>query len=49
VQARGLLRICYHAFGKTSFQHPFTGAAVDLIRINAWLSDKPRAAPGPAT
>jgi hypothetical protein len=28
---------------KTSLQHQLTGAAVNLIRINAWLTDQPHA------
>lgn len=43
VQACGLRRSRYRGLGKTSLQHQLTGAAINLIRINAWLSDKPRA------
>ncbi|NIY65468.1 transposase IS4 family protein [Streptomyces malaysiensis] len=43
VQACGLRRSRYHGLAKTSLQHQLTGAAVNLIRINAWLTDRPRA------
>ncbi|MER6169624.1 IS1182 family transposase [Streptomyces violaceorubidus] len=43
VQACGLRRSRYRGLGKTSLQHQLTGAAINLIRINAWLTDKPRA------
>ncbi|MFF4488213.1 transposase, partial [Streptomyces sp. NPDC001544] len=43
VQACGLRRSRYRGLAKTSLQHQLTGAAINLIRINAWLSDKPRA------
>lgn len=43
VQACGLRRSRYRGLAKTSLQHQLTGAAVNLIRINAWLTDKPHA------
>lgn len=43
VQACGLRRSRYRGLAKTSLQHQLTGAAINLIRINAWLSDQPRA------
>lgn len=43
VQACGLRRSRYRGLGKTSLQHQLTGAAINLIRINAWLTDTPRA------
>ncbi|MEU1691948.1 IS1182 family transposase [Streptomyces hirsutus] len=43
VQACGLRRSRYRGLPKTSLQHQLTGAAVNLIRINAWLTDTPRA------
>ncbi|PNE39665.1 transposase [Streptomyces noursei] len=42
VQACGLRRSRYRGLGKTSLQHQLTGAAINLIRINAWLTDRPR-------
>lgn len=42
VQACGLRRSRYRRLGRTSLQHRFTGAAINLIRINAWLTDKAR-------
>jgi hypothetical protein len=43
VQVCGLRRSRYRGLAKTSLQHQLTGAAVNLIRINAWLTHKPRA------
>ncbi|MEV8062489.1 IS1182 family transposase [Streptomyces antimycoticus] len=43
VQACGLRRSRYRGLAKTSLQHQLTGAAINLIRINAWLTDKPHA------
>lgn len=43
VQACGLRRSRYRGLAKTSLQHQLTGAAINLIRIDAWLTDKPRA------
>lgn len=43
VQACDLRRSRYCGLPKTSLQHQLTGAAVNLIRIDAWLADKPRA------
>ncbi|MFD8463479.1 IS1182 family transposase, partial [Streptomyces antimycoticus] len=41
VQACGLRRSRYRGLAKTSLQHQLTGAAVNLIRINAWLTGQP--------
>ncbi|RPK57302.1 hypothetical protein EES43_22410 [Streptomyces sp. ADI96-02] len=43
VNACGLRRTRYRGLAKTSLQHQLTGAAVNLIRINAWLTGTPRA------
>ncbi|WP_434597725.1 transposase [Streptomyces sp. A5-4] len=43
VQGCGLRRSHYWGLGKTSLQHQLTGAAINLIRINAWLTDQPHA------
>ncbi|BBJ39745.1 hypothetical protein SSPO_059650 [Streptomyces antimycoticus] len=43
VQACGLRRSRYRGLPKTSLQHQLTGAAVNLIRINAWLTGQPHA------
>ncbi|WP_404867862.1 IS1182 family transposase [Kitasatospora griseola] len=43
VQACGLRRSRYRGLPKTSLQHQLTGAAVNLIRIDAWLTGKPHA------
>jgi len=43
VQACGLRRSRYRGLPKTSLQHQLTGAAVNLIRIDAWLTNKPHA------
>ncbi|MBB6421233.1 hypothetical protein HDC93_006864 [Streptomyces sp. AK010] len=43
VRACGLRRSRYRGLGKTSLLHQLTGAAINLIRISAWLSDKPHA------
>ncbi|MFI0773108.1 IS1182 family transposase [Streptomyces sp. NPDC021218] len=43
VQARGLRRSRYRGLAKTSLQHQLTGAAINLIRINAWLTGQPHA------
>ncbi|MEE1766794.1 transposase, partial [Streptomyces sp. JV185] len=43
VQACGLRRSRYRGLPKTSLQHQLTGAAVNLIRIDAWLTGTPHA------
>lgn len=43
VQACGLRKSRYRGLTKTSLQHQLTGAAVNLIRINAWFTDQPHA------
>jgi len=43
VQACDLRRTRYRGLAKTSLQHHLTGAAVNFIRINAWLTHTPRA------
>ncbi|MBL1121111.1 IS1182 family transposase [Streptomyces sp. 110] len=43
VQACGLRRSRYRGLAKTSLQHQLTGAAINLIRINAWLTGQPHA------
>ncbi|MET8248420.1 IS1182 family transposase [Streptomyces sp. NPDC005202] len=43
VQACDLRRSRYRGLPKTSLQHQLTGAALNLLRIDAWLTDTPRA------
>ncbi|MFR9792267.1 transposase [Streptomyces sp. MB22_4] len=43
VHACGLRRSRYRGLAKTSLQHQLTGAAVNLIRIDTWLTHTPRA------
>ncbi|CAM5431599.1 hypothetical protein GCM10010345_52700 [Streptomyces canarius] len=43
VQAFGLRRSRYRGLAKTRLQHHFTGAAVNLARIDAWLAGRPLA------
>ncbi|WP_408991768.1 transposase [Streptomyces europaeiscabiei] len=43
VQVCDLRASRYRGLGKTSLQHQLAGAAVNLIRINAWLTSTPRA------
>ncbi|MCX4592965.1 IS1182 family transposase [Streptomyces sp. NBC_01549] len=43
VHVCGLRRSRYRGLTKTSLQHQLTGAAVNLIRIDAWLTHTPRA------
>ncbi|MGA6228189.1 IS1182 family transposase [Streptomyces umbrinus] len=43
VLAFGLRRSRYRGLGKTSLQHQLTGAAINLARIDAWLTHRPRA------
>lgn len=43
VLAFGLRRSRYRGLSKTSLQHQLTGAAINLARIDAWLTSTPRA------
>jgi hypothetical protein len=43
VQACGLRRSRYRGLAKTSLQHQLTGAAVNLLRLDSWLTERPRA------
>lgn len=43
VQRCGLRRSRYRGLAKTSLQHQLTGAAMNLARIDAHLTDTPRA------
>ncbi|PNG16265.1 IS1182 family transposase [Streptomyces cahuitamycinicus] len=43
VQAFGLRRSRYRGLAKTRLQHHFTGAAINLARIDAWLTGRPLA------
>ncbi|MFI2642173.1 IS1182 family transposase [Streptomyces sp. NPDC018610] len=43
VQAFGLRRSRYRGLAKTRLQHHFTGAAVNLARLDAWLTGRPLA------
>ncbi|WP_409001777.1 transposase [Streptomyces europaeiscabiei] len=43
VQVCDLRTSRYRGLGKTSLQHQLADAAVNLIRINAWLTSTPRA------
>ncbi|MCX4986932.1 IS1182 family transposase [Streptomyces sp. NBC_00572] len=43
VLAFGLRRSRYRGVAKTSLQHQLTGAAINLTRIDAWLTSTPRA------
>lgn len=43
IQRCGLRRSRYHGLAKTSLQHQLTGAAINLARIDAHLTDTPRA------
>jgi IS5 family transposase len=42
-QAFGLRRSRYRGLPKTSLQHQLTGAAINLARIDAWITQTPRA------
>jgi hypothetical protein len=33
----------YHGLAKTHLQHQLTAAAINLARIDAWLTETPRA------
>lgn len=43
VQAFGLRRSRYRGLAKTRLQHHFTGAAINLARLDAWLTGRPLA------
>lgn len=43
VHAHGLRRSRYRGLARTSLQHQLTGAAIKLTRIDAWLTNTPRA------
>ncbi|MFD3352633.1 transposase [Streptomyces fradiae] len=43
VQAFGLRRSRYRGLAKTRLQHHFTGTAINLARIDAWLTGRPLA------
>ncbi len=43
VQRCGMRRSRYQGLAKTSLQHQLTGAAINLARIDAHLTDTPRA------
>ena len=43
MQACGVRRSRYRGLAKTSLQHQLTDAAVNRIRVDAWLTDKPHA------
>ncbi|MEV0374955.1 IS1182 family transposase [Streptomyces sp. NPDC050636] len=43
VQAFGLRRSRYRGLFKTRLQHHFTGAAINLARLDAWLTGRPLA------
>ncbi|MFW8628499.1 IS1182 family transposase [Deinococcus sp. ME38] len=42
VRAFGLRRARYRGLKKTSLQHACTGAAINLVRVVDWISEKPR-------
>ncbi|MFD7407671.1 transposase [Streptomyces sp. NPDC059866] len=43
VLAHGLRASRYRGLARTSLQHQLTGAAINLGRIDAWLTNRPRA------
>ncbi|GAA3474856.1 transposase [Nonomuraea roseola] len=43
VKAFGLRRSRYRGTAKTHLQHLLTAAAINLVRLDAWLTDKPLA------
>jgi transposase len=43
VRAFGMRRARYVGYAKTRLQHVLTAAAINLVRINAWLAESPRA------
>jgi transposase len=44
VRAFGLRRARYLGLAKTQLQHWLTATAINLVRLDAWLTDRPRAA-----
>ncbi|MEU7429058.1 IS1182 family transposase [Streptomyces sp. NPDC040750] len=42
VRQMGLRRSRYHGAAKTHLQHQFTAAAINLSRIDAWITETPR-------
>ncbi len=42
VRAFGLRQARYRGLKKTSLQHACIGAAINLVRVVDWISDKPR-------
>nr|WP_308293630.1 transposase [Streptomyces sp. RM72] len=42
VRHMGLRRSRYHGAAKTHLQHQFTAAALNLSRIDAWITETPR-------
>ncbi|MBX8463549.1 transposase [Deinococcus sp. RIT780] len=42
VRAFGLRRARYRGLKKTSLQHACIGAAINLVRVVDWISEKPR-------
>jgi transposase len=47
VRAFGMRRARYIGLAKTHLQHLLTAAAINLVRLDAWLNDLPRAATRP--
>ena len=43
VRAFGLRRCRYIGLAKTQLQHVFTAIAMNIVRVDAWLTDRPRA------
>lgn len=43
VRAFGLRRCRYIGLAKTQLQHVFTAIAINIVRVDAWLTDRPRA------
>jgi transposase len=41
VSAFGLRRCQYLGLAKTKLQHVFTAIAINVVRIDAWLTDRP--------
>lgn len=43
VRAFGLRRCRYIGLAKTQLQHVFTAMAINIVRVDAWLTERPRA------
>ena len=43
VRAFGLRRCRYIGLAKTQLQHVFTAIAINIVRVDAWLTERPRA------